>query len=278
MKFKVIADSCCDLNQEIRNNMEINLVPLTIHIGDKVYTDDDKLDTKELLNVMKNSDVAPQTASPSPGDFMKEYEDAENVFVVTLSSMLSSTYSHAMMAKKMVLDEVSDKFIHVFDSFSASVGETLISMKIHEVLKTEQEPPKIVEKVNDYIKNMKTFFVLESLENLIKAGRISSLKGKIASLLSIKPIMRGTENGEIRMLESVRGSKKAFNRLVEVIGEHGEKFEDKILGIAHCNALEKALKFKEEVQKRYNFKNIIIVETAGISTVYANDGGLIIAF
>lgn len=266
------------MNEDLRKTMDIKLVPLTIHIGDKVYTDDEDLDVKELLRAMKSSETAPQTASPSPGDFMREYEEAENVFVVTLSSRLSSTHSHAMMAKKMVLEEIGNKFIHVFDSLSASVGETLVSMKILEILKSEQDPPKIVEKVSEYIKNMKTFFILESLENLIKAGRMSSLKGKIASLLSIKPIMRGTEKGEINMLESVRGSKKAFRRLVEVIGEHGEKFEDKILGIAHCNCLEKALKFKAEVQQRYNFKDIIIVETAGISTVYANDGGLIIAF
>ncbi|WP_352419751.1 DegV family protein [Proteiniborus sp.] len=278
MKFKVIADSCCDFNKELRESVNIKLVPLTIHIDDKVYTDDENLDIKELLRAMSSSEKAPQTASPSPGDFMREYEEAENIFVVTLSSMLSSTYNHAMMAKKMVLEEFPNKFIHVFDSLSASVGETLVSLKILEVLKNEQDPPKIVEKVNEYINNMKTFFVLESLENLIKAGRMSLLKGKIASLLSIKPIMRGTEKGEISMLESVRGSKKAFKRLVEVIGEQGEKLEDKILGIAHCNCLEKALKFKEEVQQRYKFKDIIIVDTAGISTVYANDGGLIIAF
>lgn len=278
MKFKVIADSCCDLNEELRKSIDIKLVPLTIHIGDKLYTDDTDLDVNELIRVMSSSETAPQTASPSPGDFMREYEDAENIFVVTLSSMLSSTHSHAMMAKKMVLEDFPNKFIHVFDSLSASVGETLVSIKILEILKTEQDVNKIVEKVNEYIKNMKTFFVLESLDNLIKAGRISSLKGKLASLLSIKPIMRGTEKGEISLVESVRGSKKALKRLVEVIGEQGEKLEDKILGIAHCNCLDKALKFKEEVQQRYKFKDIIIVETAGISTVYANDGGLIIAF
>lgn len=278
MKFKVIADSCCDLSEELKKSVDIKLVPLTIHIDDKVYVDDRDLDTNELLRVMSASHSAPQTASPSPGDFIKEYEDAENVFVVTLSSMLSSTHNHAVMAKKMVLEELPNKFIHVFDSLSASVGETLVSLKILETLNNEQDPPKIVEKVNEYIKNMKTFFVLESLENLIKAGRMSSLKGKIASLLSIKPIMRGTENGEIALVESVRGSKKALKRLVEVIGEQGVKLEDKILGIAHCNCLEKALKFKEEVQQRYRFKDIIIVDTAGISTVYANDGGLIIAF
>lgn len=67
-------------------------------------------------------------------------------------------------------------------------------------------------------------------------------------------------------------------RLVDIIGEQGENLEEKILGIAHCNALDKALAFKEEVLKRYNFKDIVIVKTAGISTVYANEGGLIIAF
>ncbi|SCG82218.1 UPF0230 protein [Proteiniborus sp. DW1] len=278
MKFKVIADSCCDLNDELRKSMAVNIVPLTIHIDDKAYVDDKNLDIKELLRVMSSSESAPQTASPSPGDFMKEYEEAENVFVVTLSSMLSSTYNHAMMARKMVLENLPNKFIHVFDSFSASIGETLISLQILETLRYEQNPHKVVEKVNEYIGNMKTFFVLESLENLIKAGRITSLKGLIASLLSIKPIMRGTENGEIALVENVRGSKKALKRLVEIIGEQGEKLEDKILGIAHCNCLEKAMKFKEEVIRRYNFKDIIIVETAGISTVYANDGGLIIAF
>ncbi|MFA5523448.1 MAG: DegV family protein [Tissierellales bacterium] len=278
MRFKVIADSCCDFNEELKKTVDIKLVPLTIHIEDKVYVDDKDLDTRELLRAMSASDKAPQTASPSPGDFIKEYEDAENIFVVTLSSMLSSTHDHAMMAKKMVLEELPNKFIHVFDSFSASVGETLISLKILETLNNEEDNLKIVERVNEYIKNMKTFFVLESLENLIKAGRIGSLKGKIASLLSIKPIMRGTEKGEIALVENVRGSKKALRRLVEVIGEQGEKLEDRILGIAHCNCLEKALKFKEQVQQRYRFKDIIIVETAGISTVYANDGGLIIAF
>lgn len=279
MSYKVVADSCCDLNEELRKLADISLVPLTIHLGDKVYIDDDTLNVKQLIRDMKSSNITPKTASPSPGDFMDRYEEADNIFVVTLSSKLSSTYDHAIMAKNMMLEKSPNKFIHVFDSLSASIGETLISLKILELLKNgDKEPIKIVDKVNEYINSMKTFFILESLENLIKAGRISSFKGKIASLLSIKPITRGTEEGEIGLVENVRGSKKALNRLVEIIGEQRDKFEERVLGIAHCNCLGRALKFKEEVKKRYNFKDIIIVETAGISTVYANDGGLVIAF
>ncbi len=79
-------------------------------------------------------------------------------------------------------------------------------------------------------------------------------------------------------MKKARGSKRALKKLVSLIAENGENFEDKIIGIAHCNALEKAEKLKKEIQNKYNFKDIIIVETAGISTVYANEGGIIIAF
>jgi len=279
MKIKIVADSCCDLNDELKKRMNIEIVPLTINIGDDSYVDDESLDTMKLLENMKASEKPASTACPSPHDFLNAYKgEEENVFAVTLSSALSGTYSSAELGKNIFLEEISNKFIHVFDSLTASVGETLVSIKIFELAKDGCNNIQIVSKVNDYIKEMKTFFVLESLDNLMKAGRINSIKGRIASLLSIKPIMKDNGNGEIALHEKVRGSKKALKRLVEVIGEQGEKLEDKILGIAHCNCMERALEFKDEVLKRYNFRDIIIVETAGISTVYANDGGLVIAF
>jgi DegV family protein with EDD domain len=151
-------------------------------------------------------------------------------------------------------------------------------MKISEFIKKGLEETQIVEKVNEYINGMRTFFMLETLENLVKAGRISPLVAKVTSILNVRPIMAGTEEGTIKVQEKVIGAKKAFRRFVELIGEEGTNLEDRILGIAHCNCLEKAVEFKNEVLKRYNFKDIIIVKTAGISSVYANEGGLIIAF
>jgi DegV family protein with EDD domain len=278
MKYKIIADSCCDLNEKLKKRLNIGLVPLNIHIGSKSYKDDEKLDTKMLLHHMGNSTESPKTASPSPNNFMEAYKNSDNIFVVTLSSKLSGTYNSAMMAKEMLKEEIGNKFIHVFDSLSASIGETLVGMKISELINKGCDNLSIIDKTNAYIKEMKTLFVLDSLDNLVKAGRLNALKGKIASMFSIKPIMSDNGEGEISVLEKVRGSKKALRRLVDLIGEHGERFEEKILGIAHCNCLEKALQFREEVRKKYKFKDIIIVETAGISTVYANDGGLIIAF
>lgn len=278
MPIKIVADSCCDLNDELIKELNLALVPLTIQMDEKIYRDDKELDIDNFIKEMKSSKEAIKTACPSPQEFIEQYKGEESVFVVTLSAALSGTYRSAVLAKEMFMEEIGNKFIHVFDSKSASVGETLISMKISEFAKKGYEDINIVEKVNEYIKGMKTFFVLESLDNLVKAGRISPIIAKVTSVLSVKPIMEGTDEGTIKVHEKVVGTKRAFKRFVEIIGEQGINLEERILGIAHCNCIEKAIEFKNEVLKRYNFKDIVIVNTRGISSVYANEGGLIIAF
>lgn len=277
VRFKIVADSSCDLNEELNKKLNIGLVPLKIDVNDRTFIDDEFLDVNELIRAMKNSKEPVRTSSPSPADFLKRYEEGENIFVVTLSSALSSTYSNAVLAKNMAMEN-SDKFIHVFDSLSASIGETLVSLKIFNLIQDNISPKNIVQRVEEYIKDMKTFFILESLDNLMKAGRISKVMGHIASVLSIKPIMGDDGHGSIRLVEKVRGAKRAFKRLVEIIGEEGEGLENKVLGIAHCNALNKAEDLKRKIEKKYKFKEIIIVSTAGLSTAYADDGGIIIAF
>ena len=278
MSIKIVVDSCCDLNDQIRKSVNISIAPLTIQLKGKTYRDDESLDKVAFLKEMHSSKEIPKTACPSPQEFIDQYKGEEDIFVVTLSSALSGTYKSAVLAKEIFLEQIGKKFIHVFDSFSASIGETLISLKIHEFIKKGHAKTEIVVKVNQYIKEMKTFFILESLDNLVKAGRINPLVAKVSTILNIRPIMAATDEGTIRLHEKVVGAKKAFKRFVELIGEQSIHLEDKVLGIAHCNCLDKALKFKEEVLKRYKFKDIVIVETAGISTVYANEGGLIIAF
>lgn len=276
--MKIIVDSCCDLNRDLIEEFNIDVVPLTIEFGDCIYRDDENLDMDAFLNNMRSTKERIRTSCPSPNDFMEKFKGPDSTFVVTLSSALSGTNRSACIAKKMYFEEFGEKFIHVFDSFSASIGETIIAMKIGEFIKNGYDELGIVEKVNEYIKGMKTFFMLESFDNLVKAGRVNPIVAKITSALSVKPIMAGTAEGTIKLYEKVIGAKRAFKRFVDVIEEQELKLEDRILGISHCNCLDKALQFKEEAQKRYNFKDIVIMETRGISSVYANEGGIVIAF
>ncbi|NLB42790.1 MAG: DegV family protein [Clostridiales bacterium] len=277
MKHKIIADSCCELSEKMQEEIGVELVPLTMYIDEKEYIDDDTLDIQAYLRDMKESKNAPKTSCPSIQDFLNCFRDTDNVFVVTISSKLSGTYNSAMQARDIVLEEFKDRFIHVFDSMSAVVGETLVLLKVHEYLKSNLQNTDIVDKVNYYIQEMKTFFLLENLDNLSKAGRMNPLIAKAANMLSIKPIM-GEENGNIRLVDKVRGYERAFQRLVNIIEEEGSRLEEKVLGIAHCNCLHRAVKFKELVLKKYSFKDIVIVDMKGLSSTYANQGGLVIAF
>lgn len=280
MKFKILADSCCDLNEERKKKLKISLVPFKIDVDDKSFIDDENLDTNKLIEAMKASPNPIKTSCPSPGDYLERYRDADvdNIYVITISKNLSGSYNSAVLSKNILEKDEPHKRVHVFDSKSASVGETLVALKIHELIEEKFSHSEIVEKVEKYIKEMKTFFILESLDNLIKNGRISKTKGLIANVLNLKPIMGSDGDGNIELVESVRGTKKAFKRLVELIGEKGEKLEEKVLAISHANALEKALELKEEIKQRYNFKDIILVKQAGLSTAYANEGGIILVF
>ena len=271
MKNKIVADSSCDLNQDLEEKMDVTLIPFKIDVDDDSFIDDKDLDVKLLISKMNASPNPIKTSCPSPGDFAKEY-DADNVFVVTISEQLSGTYNSAILAKDMILEEFPERFIHVFNSKSASIGETLTAMKIKECIDEKLSNSQIVEKVENFIDNMKTYFISDDLSNLVKNGRISKTKGLLINVLNIKP-----DDGNIEMLDKARGSKKAFKRLVEIIGETEINFEDRILAISHADALEKAQDLKEQL-KKYNFKDIIIVETKGLSTGYVNDGGVILSF
>lgn len=277
METRIIVDSCVDFNEEVFGNEEyMERVPFKIIIDNEEIIDKD-LDTDILLEKMKNSKNKIGTACPSPHDYLEALKKCKNNFIVTISGKLSGSYNSAIIAKEMLNEECPDSFVHVFDCKSAVSGEDLVVLKIKQLIEEKVHNSKIIEEVTEYINNMKTLFVLESLDNLVKNGRISSVKALMGSLLQVVPIMLGND-GEIFLKEQVRGKKKAFNRLIEIIGEEGTDFKNKVLGIGHINAREKAEKLKEELKNRYNFKDIIIFEGGGLSTVYADNGGIVICY
>ncbi len=277
--IKIVADSGCEINDALRSKVEINIekAPLTLQLEDKVYIDDDNLDVSQYIDSMDKCETLAKTAAPSPEYYLNSFKEEGSIFAVTLSSKLSGSYASAMTAKQMYLDEIGKKIIHVFDSMSASVGETLIVLKINELAKKGVKDIEIIENVTKFIDNMNTYFILEKFDNLVKTGRMDPFVAKIASMLSINPICTA-EKGAIKLYDKARGYKKAVKKLVDIMLKEGSDFENKVLGIAHCKAIEKATLLKEEVLKRVNFKEILIFETSGLCSTYARSGGIIIAF
>ena len=276
--IKIVVDSGCELPTELKNSLDpVEVAPLTLQIGDKIYIDDEKLDVEEYILAMENYSGAPKTAAPSPQSFLDRFAGKDSVFMVTLSSKLSGTYNSAMTAKNICLEEGKAKFAHVFDSLSASVAEYLIVEKILESSRNKMANEEIVSSVNSFIGNMKTYFVLDKYDNLVKTGRVKPYIAQIASMLSIKPVCKALD-GEIAMVDKARGTGKAISKLVDIVCKEGSDFENKILAISHVKALEKATKLKEEIVKRVNFKKIVILECRGLCSTYASRGGLIMSF
>ena len=281
MNIQIIVDSCCDVTDALRNVLSLSLASLKITVGEHFYEDDGTIDTGVLVADMKACRTAPTTACPSPEEYAALMSQADASLVVTLSSKLSGSYNAACVGRDLALEKAPEKKIHVFDSESASAGETRIALLLRDMIDGAMGFEEIVEKTTAFIANMKTHFVLEDLGNLVKNGRISRTAGFVGTMLNLRPIMGENGHGEIIPLEKVRGTANAMRRLVELVAEETDHLPaaSKLLVLSHCNCQERAMQLKKAFLERCAvFKDVIVVPTGGLSTVYANDGGIVIAF
>ncbi len=277
MSYKIIGDSCMDLTADIKKDPHFQIIPLTLQVGNTHVIDDETFDQKSFLGLVKSSSECPKTACPSPELYKEAFEcDADQIFVITLSEHLSGSYNSAVLGKRLYEEEHGNdgKKIAVLSSDSASSGQLNIALYIQSLCQASLAFEEIEEKAKTFIKNMKTYFVLESLDTLRKNGRLTGLQAFFATALNIKPVM-GANSGVIIKLDQARGINKALARMIEFALKDGGDTRDKVLAIAHCNNPERAEHVKQEMLKQAVFKDVLIVETAGVATVYANDGGII---
>ena len=279
MSYKIIGDSCLDLTADLKKDPHFQIIPLTLQVEHTQVIDDETFDQKKFLELVRSSSECPQTACPSPERFKEAFEcDAEQIFVITLSEHLSGTYNSAVLAKKLYEEEHGQDGtnIAVFSSDSASSGELNIALYIQSLCQASLPFEEIEEKTRSFIKNMRTYFVLESLDTLRKNGRLTGLQAFFATALNIKPVM-GADSGVIVKLDQARGINKALTRMADIAIREAGETKDKVLIIAHCNNPERAEVVKNEMCRQATFKDVIITETAGVATVYASDGGIIVA-
>ena len=277
MSYKVIVDSCGEFTPEMNADERFQHVSLGIQIEDTHLTDDENLDQKELLKRIAESAQCAKSSCPSPEKYMESYHcEAERIYVVTLSSELSGSYNSAVLGKNLYEEEYGEKDIYVFNSRSASVGETLIACKIQECEEAGMDFETVIQNVEQYIETQHTYFVLENLDTLRKNGRLTGIKSLVAGALNIKPVMGSTPEGTICQLDKARGMKKALVKMADCVAADVTNAEEKILAIAHCNCEERALEVQRMLKERFAVKSSFIVDTSGISTVYANDGGIIV--
>ena len=278
MSFHIVADSCCELTADMKKRGNIEIAPLTLEVGGESILDDETFDQKYFLKRVAECPECPKSACPSPDYFRKSFlNGAERCYAVTLSAQLSGSYNSAVLGANLAQEENEDLKIHVFNSRSASIGETLIVKKIVECEEAGMSFERVVETVELYISTQHTYFVLENLETLRKNGRLSKAKALVASALKIKPVMGSTPEGDIVQLDQARGINKALMKMVDAVVNDAQHVETKTLAVSHCNCPERAEMVKEALLERLAVQDVFVLDTRGVSSMYANDGGIIIA-
>lgn len=275
-KVKIITDSSCDLNKELVEKYNIGIVKLNVAFGEDAYVDGE-IESEAFYKRMAESKNLPKTSCPSPEKFAKSYEGEEDdILVITITSKLSATYSTAVLARTMYLEENPNKNIEILDSENGSVGQGLLVIKAAQLAEEGKSLSEIVEELEKLRKEVIFFGSLETLENAIKGGRINPLAGKLINALNFKVIIQ-IDDGLVKPVDKARGDNNSVKKAVSKVLERVNDKEKRVLAIGHSNCLDKALKVKEMMLKEHNFEEVTISSVGSVMGTYTSQGAILIS-
>ncbi|MBP3040585.1 DegV family protein [Bacillaceae bacterium Marseille-Q3522] len=280
MTIQLITDGSADLPQSLAEDLQIQIVPLYVHFGAQQYKTN-TIDAASFLHKLTESEDFPQSSAPGPHEFYEVYKQIPKevpIIMLSLSEGISSAYHHAVMGMNMLLEEQPDRKIAVINSRTASAGLILLLQDAANKIAEGNDFEQVVAHLQDRVEHTVTLFILKTLENLVRGGRLDKVRGAIARTLNIKLLMRASEEGTIEVTEKVRGDKKSIRRFIEQISGYISNAEDKVLTMTHCHAHERAKRVLDEIKKMYSFKKTILSEMGPAIASHSGEGGIVISF
>ncbi|WP_421381591.1 DegV family protein [Bacillus salacetis] len=272
----IVTDSSADIPKEVVEKYNIHIVPLSVRIGDKEYKEGIDLTPQEFYEKMFSADELPKTSQPSPSNFADLFsrldKEGDEIICFTISSHLSGTYQSACLGR-----ETSNANVEVFDTLGGSLGHGFQVLRAAELVQQGHNREQILGELQEMRKKMNILILLDTLENVVKGGRLSKFQGSIAKVLNIKIILEGIE-GKIELKEKVRGNKRFFKKALQIVGERKEDFSDTTIGITHTGNHDDVEYLKNEIQERFKPKDIVVNYMGATMGTYAGKGGTIISF
>ncbi|ULT58117.1 DegV family protein [Neobacillus drentensis] len=280
MTVKILADSACDLPLNFYNENNVVLFPLKVQINDQDYEDVKTIDPKTVYDTIR-SGVVPKTSQVSPLLFEEVFtemaEKNEEGIYIAFSSELSGTYSTAVM----ILDQVKEKYpdfqLTIVDTKCASLGAGLVVMEAAKLSLQNATKEEILADVSKRCKHMEHIFTVEDLDYLAKGGRVSKASAFLGGLLNIKPILN-MEEGKLVPIEKIRGQKKVFRRIIEIMKERGSRLDEQIIGISHADTEATALEVKEMIMNEFHPKEVYISSIGSAIGSHTGPGTISIFF
>jgi DegV family protein with EDD domain len=279
MAIKIITDSGSDLPIEYIEKYNVSIIHLPVHFGHELMPEG--TDTTTFYTKMSESKELPTTASPSPNEFLeafKQVEEGTDIMVICMSSNISSTYQTAMIAMEMYQEEGYTNAIEVIDSKTFSGGLSLIVGLTAKESLTCTSLQALKQRVIQLIDEVQVLFTLDTLENVIKGGRLNRISGTVASVLNIKLLLKISDEGIVEVVEKTRGLPKALNRLLALLDEKQHDYEKAVIAIVHSNCEKLALEIKERILQKHPFKEVLFSSMGPVMGTYAGEGGIGVAF
>ena len=274
MKSKIVLDSAADIKH--LDGIEVESVPLKIIAGDTEFIDDANLVPDDMVEFLKNYKGKVSSACPGVGDFLDAFGDAENIYVITITSGLSGSYNAACVAAETYKEQHPDRNIYVVVSLSAGPERVLFAEKIRDLVVKEMEFDQVVNSIEEYKKTTRLIFSLQSLHNFVNNGRVPAAAAKFVGLLNIRLLGRASDAGKLQPTGKARGDKKVVPELMKSLKSLG--YAGGKVRISHCHNPECAEELKCAISVMSPGADIEIRPTCGLCSFYAEEGGLLVGF
>lgn len=276
--WMIVSDSSCELRQLPQGLGEVPFatVPMKIRVSDREFADNAALDIPAMLKEMKLSSKPATTSCPSPEEWAEKFLMADNVVAICISSNLSGSYNSAMIAKEMVLENHPEKNIYVMDTLSTGGEMALAILKAARLIDSGLPFEQVVRELEVYCAPRQILFALSSFDNLVKNGRLNRVVGFIAGKMGMRIVGRGSDEGRLELLHNTRGETRTLAFILEEMDRRG--YTGSQVVISHCQNPTAATMLRGGIEKKWPGAYVMILPCSGITSFYAQEGGLLVCY
>ncbi|CAG9614554.1 Fatty acid-binding protein [Bacillus rhizoplanae] len=281
MTIKIITDSAADLPKELLHTYDIEVIPLRVYDEqENEFLDGVTLDPIDLLRNMKEGTVY-RTSLPSLETIQEVFttyakQDVTCIYLA-FTSELSGTYQSSVLVGEEVKEAYPNFSLDIIDTKCASTGQGLVVLEAAKMAQTGATKEEILNRITFMTEHMEHIFTVADLQYLVRGGRLSKVAGFIGGLLNIKPILN-VEDGKLIPLEKIRGRKKVFQRIVDIMETRGKNLKDQTIGISHGDDLESVNILTEMITEKFGCKVFIVNSIGAAVGAHAGPGTLAIFF
>ena len=269
--IKIMADSTCDLSQEILDKYDIQMAPLAINIDGKIYKDRVDIKPDDFFAMLPNVEKSPTTSMPSPTDYVSIMKTAvekghTSILCICMSSGTSASYQSAVIAKDLFYEENPDitAQVHIVDSKCMSQGSGWLLVKSARLRDEGASFEELIEFNETYKINVKHFLSVDDLNHLIRSGRITNVSAFVGKLLKLKPIMT-MKQGKGAVVAKERGRKKVLEHYVKEFANRVDYQLTDFIIIGYTSEIKVAEDLKRKIKEETDFTGDIFIMQMGVA-------------